>query len=169
MASIKGIQLKNVEEVQGADEIIITANVYLNDKKVGRVFGEGFWAEFDSKEIEDTLFDLVSEYYKEHPRYFIMETTNYGKVVEFLQEELLLLHDLEKEYKDNIQEGYSKILLMRTHDREEDPFGEGMNYQSPRFLSVSQWNEDVEKEVRILYPDYKNITVFNDLSDFIIK
>lgn len=174
MAKIYGVQLKSVKMHMTSDGYATYANIYLNNKKVGAMHddgvGAGMWADFVTNEDGKILTDIAKRFYEKNPTYFIESDINdFGILLNFLEEELLLLHDIEKEYKANSKKGYTVTLLLQTHNRNENPFAIRENYDTPLILGVTKWDDDMKKHIRNKYPKYKNITVYSSLEDFIIE
>lgn len=174
MAKIYGVQLKAVKQHLTSDGYAIYGNVYLNNKKVGTIHddgvGAGMWANFISKEVEEELINIAKKFYETYPTYVINEDIDdFGILINFLEEELLLLHDIEKEFKDNTKKGFPLTLYLQSHTRKEDPFNNGIPYQTPLIVGVKDWEPKTEKHIEADYPNYKDIRFYEELSHFIIE
>lgn len=174
MAKIKGIQLKAVKSFETMDGFAISANVYLNNKKVGEIIDEGngggMYGHFNGPKIEEELATIVKKFYEENPRYFIIKPkNNLGWIIEFIESELLELHDIEKEFKKNSKKGFGIMLFLSTHSRMEDPFNNGIPYEGEQMVSVRVWDKKMEEMIKKDYPNFKNIRIFKSLEDFIIE
>lgn len=133
-------------------------------------YGGGMDCDFISSEVEDTLFEIATEFYKENPTFFINpEKTKFGLIVDFIEDELLLLYSIEKDFKKNYKNGFVVTLLLESVARNEDPFAEGTDYYSPLTVGVKQWDDKTKAYVNKKYPQYKHIKVFKSLEDFDIK
>lgn len=174
MTKIYGVQLKAIKSHMTSDGYATYANVYYNNKKCGEIYddgvGAGMWAHFDSKEIEEELATVARKFYENFPTYVINESrSDFGMIIDFLEEEVLFLTELEKDYKSNAKKGFPVTLLLRTHSREENPFAKMDQYKSPIILGVARWDKDIEEYIRKKYPEFKDITVFSKLENFIIE
>lgn len=174
MAKIYNVQLKAIKSHMTSDGYATYANVYLDNKLVGEIYddgvGAGMWAHFKSKEIEEKLADIARRFYKNFPTYVINESrSDFGMIIDFLEEEVLFLTELEKHFKNNVKKGFPITLVLKTHTREENPFAIRDTYSSPEILAAKKWNKEVEAYIREKYPNFKDITVFSKLENFIIE
>lgn len=103
MASIKGIQIKNVKSFRGNEwPENFQGNVYFNGKKMG-FWSQDSWGGPDYFEFDTTELDKKA-------KEFYGENSIYG--LDCLMGEILALADNEKQYKRAIKDGFSGIVVI---------------------------------------------------------
>lgn len=173
MAKIYGIQLKAFRSHMSSDGVAVYGNVYLKNKKIGEIYddgvGAGLWANFISNEAKEEIIQIVKKFYEDHPSYVInKDRTDFGMLIDFFDDELIPLQEIEKEFKANSKKGFGVTLHLQSHFRNENPFNED-GYLHPIIVSVRQWNDDTKKYIKEKYPKHKNLEVFSKIEDFIIE
>lgn len=134
MAKINGIQLKAVKTFVGTDGMGFSANIYLDNKKVGHVhdsaYGGCYDYDYDTKEGQEAVKEKIKEHYEKHPtvdtfKIYDMQIDeidmdnlprkSYEDMFEPEDEffsELLHLTLQEKDYKKNAKKGYTVMVYI---------------------------------------------------------
>lgn len=103
MASILGIELKNIKTFRGVEyPTCYQGNVYLNGKKLG-FWSQDSWGGPDSYEFKTTELDNLAKAYYGKDSYYDLDC---------LMGEILTLKDYEKLYKKIVKEGYASLVVI---------------------------------------------------------
>jgi|GEM_PF-4794825 len=159
MAKIKGIQLKAVNYFRGHDGYGVSANLYLDNKKIGEIlddgWGGGFQIHIEQKEKEEILKERVKRYFDENPSEF--------PEVEIFLDDLLNLSNLEKDWKKMVKDGLP--ILVDMHFRKIGTVPVGAT-KKPVCMGVN--NEATLQKVLLEYKPVDH-RVYRSEKDFIIE
>ncbi len=161
MASIKGITLKRVQHFRGTDGSGVNADIYMDGKKIGDAHDGGYGGGLDvdiNHEYSAKFKKRVETYYKEHP------SSCTGN--EWFMEELIALHDYEKDYKRNARKGYPIMVDMKFHARLatlDDILSMLKNDKVIFCVDEKTLEVNLKKHEPVVY------TVYRSLDDFIIR
>lgn len=121
MASINGVELKNLKKFKGTNEsIYLKGDVYIDGCKVG------FWSECENS-LND-YFDFDTTELKKRKETF--ECPNYNIDLEDFMEILVDLKGFEKDVKKYIKEGYSSVEIVKGWFKTADPKDEIQRLQT---------------------------------------
>lgn len=162
MAAIKGVQLKSVKTFESRNGYGFSANLYINNKKVGVVGDEGRGGETDisiiKKEDRETFYQIVQQYYQENPA---DSNASYDFV-----EELLGLSEMEKIFKNNLKKGFTALVDLRYTKRQGEDLSAITEIKVDEVVglrNISHLNTVLEGDKPVEY------TVYQDLNDFILQ
>lgn len=103
MASILGIELKNIKTFRGVEyPTCYQGTVYLNGKKLG-FWSQDSWGGPDNYEFKTTELDNLAKAYYGKDSYYDLDC---------LMGEILTLKDYEKLYKKIVKEGYASLVVI---------------------------------------------------------
>ena len=155
MASIKGIEIKNVKTFRGQEyPTNYQGTIYFNGKKKG-FWSQDSWGGPDCYDFDTTELDVVAkEFYGPDSIYDL----------DCLLHEVLVLKDYEKIYKKAVKDGYASVVIL------SDGFYESY-IKVPRdkdkdviIKKCSSYIKDFEKKSH--YKDKIKTMVFTDIADF---
>lgn len=150
MAVIKGYEVKELKQLEGSRGVSFTANIYLNNKKIGTVENKGVGGATDLMLDKGTY----PQFEKVGGDYFKGKGETGGDADEFI-EELISLKELEDDYKQAIRKGYGSIVYLR--DRAG---GEG-NLKMPVVKNVPKdYKGNLNEEGYDKVDEYKSINDF---------
>lgn len=156
MASIMGIELKNVKTFRGQEyPTNYHGNVYYNGKKQGFWSQDG-WGGPDRYEFNTKILDAIAKSYYGKDSYYDLDC---------LLGEILTLRDYESIYKKAIKAGYTSVVIM------SDGFKESY-IKIPRIKDKTEILKQCDPFIKRFtkeskYKDKIKISVFTDLEDFI--
>lgn len=171
MAKIKKVQLKAVKMFEGREGYGFNANIYFNNRFVGKAsdYGNGGCVDinFSSNDIKLNILNLAKQYFEENPKY-MLSNNDYDYIEEFI-EELLYLHQIEKSYKTGVKQGYPITVTLNYNHRDVRPFSEEYNSKQEEVLNCRDWNDEIEANIRAKYNQPSVVKVYRDISDFDIE
>lgn len=107
MSSINHVQLKSIKTGIGHDKGGFEANIFLQNKKIGRVADDGWGGEIEVNIIEQQeAFKQAAQQYHSDSNEQILDPS------EAIIEALLALSELEKTYKKAAKDGYTVLVHM---------------------------------------------------------
>ena len=113
MATIKGIGMKAVKTFKTWDGVGFTANLYMDNKKIGIAQDEGHGGEVEfhilKPEHREEYSRRVKEYYEENP-------SSMNNEYDFINE-LYEAWETEKTFKSNTKKGFPITIQMSFHKR----------------------------------------------------
>lgn len=160
MASIKGIQLKALKMYQTPSGTDFSANLYIDNKKVGQTVdvGDGgpIRIHFDKPEAQGVFEERMKTYFEENP-------TDVDGEDDFIVE-LIHLFEAEQMYKKNVKKDAHILITMQFHERTNtvDSLLK-KDFKEPILLSIT--NEDILDE---LIEERKPVEyqIYRSLEDF---
>lgn len=173
MASINGIELKNIKERRNHEDFVIyDADIFVEGIKIGSFYESYTGGPMDIQirtpyDIEK-LKDKILETNKDLPYYFqnmkdeddrSLWSKNSDDVLEFLLYDILKLNKWEKVFKENIENDYSSLIFIT----------DGYHEYCYAFDSVD--SESIIKYAKTLKLEFYDTTkptyhVFSKLNDF---
>lgn len=155
MASIKGIEVKNLKSFRGVEyPTNYQGNVFYNGKKMG-FWSQDSWGgpdryEFDSRELDA----VAKEYYGEDSIYDL----------DCLMGELLELVDYEKNFKKAVKEGYTALVVITNGYLETQ-------IKIPQLTDKDAIRKDCESDLKAFEKRAKSkkdiqMMIFTNLADF---
>lgn len=161
MATIKGIGFKALKSFQTGDGVGFSANLYMDNKKVGFAQDQGCGGEVEfhilKPEDRAEYSKRVQEYYKENPAEMDNE-------YDFINE-LYEITETEKQFKKNAKKGFPIIIQMSFHKRTdtiEQVFAGG--YKPDIMVGVRDENvaqSEIEKQKPVEYKIFRTLEDFN--------
>lgn len=156
MASIKGIQIKNVKSFRGNEwPENFQGNVYFNGKKMG-FWSQDSWGGPDYFEFDTTELDKKA-------KEFYGEDSIYG--LDCLMGEILALIDYEKTFKKIVKNGYTALVVITDGNLETSVYVPRLKDKD---AILKECKPFVEKfKAKAINKDEIKTLVFTDLTDFI--
>lgn len=176
MANIKGVELKGTKKTSGREGCGFTANVYLNNKKVGDVadYGDGSICLSINmkKEDENKAKEIAKSYYTQCPKWGVKVEDDY--ILNDFFRELYELKENETVYKKQVKKGFDKMLILSQCKRDEDLLAiTSYIYEDVTVSCKYQGDEPTKtlmEKIEKAYPNTKCIIAkYNKLEDFDIK
>lgn len=184
MSKIFGIQVKSLKIWEARDGYGTTANIYIDNKKVGTFYDDGNGGmpdiEFDDNKYYDVLKDRASKYFKKYPPVFGDKALSELKDGETLEkkydfcydmtafmEEIIKLHQREKAFKNIVKKGCPFLLCS------DYPFLASGPHPIPEYLG---WHGDDADKIANMWIKAKKkqyphliVDIYRSLDDFIIE
>ena len=157
MASIKGIELKNVKTFRGVEyPVNYQGNIYYNNKKLG-FWSQDSWGGPDSYDFNtDELDQVAKDYYG--------PDSIYG--LDCLIDEVLTLKNYEKSYKKAVKEGFITLAVVTDGYSETTIKVPSKVYKEEIIKDYRKYiDQYVDKSTNHIRDNVK-IYVFKSLSDF---
>ncbi|MFD1608800.1 hypothetical protein [Oceanobacillus luteolus] len=162
MAEYKGVQLKAIKEWGEHDLAGFTANIYLNNMKIGAVVDKGFGGPLHVylEKQKDTFLKIASTYKDEDGIYANDEA---------LLHRLRVLSGIEKDFKKANKKGYSFITTVDYFPRDENG---KITYGKPIREPAEEtyfFNNDQQLQQMLNVKKPSKYEVFRTLDDFVIN
>lgn len=160
MAKIKGFELKGVKVFTARNGYGLSANIYLNNKKIGTAYDAGNGGAMDifieKPENRSKFSEVVETYYRENPSTLDGEN---GFI-----DELAALKEIESVFKKNEKKGYPITIALSFNKRNADL--NEISLEEDIVLGLSS-----ESAIQMVIDQYNpfEYTIYRSLKDFIIE
>ena len=157
MAKIYGVEIKTYKGFMGMDNMAFTANLYMDDSKIGTVSNEGYGGSnnivFNTEESEKAFRTRVKQYFDKYPHQFAS--------ADWFINELLELQEFERLFKEESKKGRGILMVMRYNQRVG-------KFDPRKDVLVAL---DNIREIPLLLKKYepKEHQIYKELSDFVIE